>query len=72
MHPVLYHALLMIYSCFTHALLMILLVFYWCFTGALLVLYWCFTGALLVGAGADPYECDMIGHNALDRATVSD
>ena len=38
----------------------------------LLLIYWCFTGALLVGAGADPYECDMIGHNALDRATVSD
>jgi hypothetical protein len=61
MHPVLYHASLMLYSCFTHALLRILL-----------LIYWCFTGALLVGAGADPYDCDMIGHNTLDRATVSD
>jgi hypothetical protein len=58
----------MLYSCFTHDFTGALLVLY----GALLVLYWCFTGALLVGAGADPYECDMIGHNALDRATVSD
>ena len=38
----------------------------------LLLIYCCFSGDLLVGAGADVYECDIIGHNALDYATVSD